>query len=29
LLQQAAAIGPTPYKAVVGGTWAKSRDLNL
>jgi len=29
LLQQAAAIGPAPYKAVVGGTWAKSRDLDL
>jgi transposase-like protein len=29
LLQQAAAVGPAPYKAVVGGTWAKSRDLNI
>ena len=25
LLQQAAAVGPAPYKAVVGGTGAKSR----
>ncbi len=25
LLQQAVAVGPAPYKAVVGGTWAKSR----
>jgi len=29
LVQQAMAVDPVPYKAVVGGTWAKSRDLNL
>ena len=29
LVQQAVAVDPVPYKAVVGGTWAKSRDLNL
>jgi len=29
LLQEAAAVGPAPYKAAVGGTWAKSRDLNI
>jgi transposase-like protein len=29
LLQQAVAAEPTPYKAVVGGTWAKSADPNL
>ena len=29
LLQQAAAAGPAPSRAVVGGTWAKSRDLNI
>ncbi len=29
LLPQAVAVEPAPYKAVVGGTWAKSRDLNL
>lgn len=25
LLQQAVAVGPTPYKGLVGGTWAESR----
>jgi hypothetical protein len=25
LLQQAVAVGPAPYKAVLGDTWAKSR----
>jgi len=29
LLQQAVAVEPAPYKAVVGGTWAKSCDPNL
>jgi transposase-like protein len=29
LVQQAVAVDPVPYKAVVGGTWAKSCDLNL
>ena len=29
LLQQAVAVGPAPYKELVGGTWAKSRDLNI
>ena len=29
LLQQAVAVEPVPYKAVVGGTLAKSRDPNL
>ena len=27
LLQQAAAVEPTPYKAIVGGTWAKPAGL--
>ena len=29
LLQQAVAVEPAPYKAVVGGTWAKSCDPNI
>jgi len=29
LLQQAMAVEPAPYKAVVGGTWAKSRNPKL
>jgi transposase-like protein len=29
LLQHAVAVEPAPYKAVVGGTWAKSCDPNL
>ncbi len=29
LVQQAVVVDPVPYKAVVGGTWAKSGDLNL
>ena len=29
LLQQVVAVEPVPYKAVVGGTLAKSRDPNL
>jgi transposase-like protein len=29
LLQQATAVGPAPYKAVVGGTWAKSRAASI
>ena len=29
LLQQAVAVEPSPYKVMVGGTWAKSPDPNL
>ena len=29
LLQQAMTVEPAPYKAVVGGTWAKFRNPNI
>ena len=29
MLQQAVAVEPSPYKLMVGGTWAKSPDSNL